>query len=167
MALDGRFENADEAYVFTATDDGVPAYHVVTPFVLDDGRVLFVDRGIVPPALRNPQTRAASLLEGEQHVVGVWRTPDAPGLFTPAPDLTHRVWYSRDVAGHGEDAARSSPQRPSSSKPTRRRCPADGPKAGRQSSLCPTITCNMRSPGSCWRRALSSSISPIIGRRDG
>src|SRR5277367_2353471 len=94
VALDGRFENDRESYVFTATDEGLSAYHVVTPFVLDDGRLLFVDRGIVPPALREPQTRAASLLEGEQHVVGVWRTPDAPGFFTPAPDLKDRVWYS-------------------------------------------------------------------------
>jgi surfeit locus 1 family protein len=99
VALDGRFENGRESYVFTATDEGVSAYHVVTPFALDDGRVLFVDRGIVPPELRNPQTRTVSLLEGEQHVVGVWRTPDAPGLFTPAPDLKDRIWYSRDIAG--------------------------------------------------------------------
>jgi surfeit locus 1 family protein len=99
VALDGRFENGRESYVFTATDEGVSAYHVVTPLALDDGRVLFVDRGIVPPELRNPQTRTVSLLEGEQHVVGVWRTPDAPGLFTPAPDLKDRIWYSRDIAG--------------------------------------------------------------------
>jgi surfeit locus 1 family protein len=99
VALDGRFENDRESYVFTATDEGLSAYHVVTPFALDDGRILFVDRGLVPPALRQPQTRAAGLLEGEQHVVGVWRTPDAPGFFTPAPDLKNRVWYSHDVPG--------------------------------------------------------------------
>lgn len=98
VALYGHFENGRESYVFTATDNGLSAYHVVTPFVLDDGRVVFVDRGIVPPELRNPQTRAAGLLEGEQHVVGVWRTPDAPGVFTPAPDLKDRIWYSRNVA---------------------------------------------------------------------
>jgi len=99
VALDGRFENDRESYFFTATDEGYSAYHVVTPFELHDGRVLFVDRGLVPPALRNPQTRPASLLEGEQHVVGVWRVPDAPGFFTPAPDLKNRVWYSHNIAG--------------------------------------------------------------------
>ena len=99
VALDGHFENDDEFYVFAATDNGLAAYHVVTPFALDDGRVLFVDRGIVPPTLRDPDTRRAGLLAGEQHVVGVWRTPDPPGLFTPAPDLRNRVWYSRNIAG--------------------------------------------------------------------
>jgi surfeit locus 1 family protein len=99
VAIDGHFENGRESYVFTATDDGLPAYHVVTPFALDDGRILFVDRGVVPPELRNPQTRSAGLLEGEQRVVGVWRTPDAPGFFTPPPDLKDRVWYSHNIAG--------------------------------------------------------------------
>jgi surfeit locus 1 family protein len=99
VALSGRFENDQEAYVYAATDDGLPAYHVVTPFVLDGGRIVFFDRGIVPPNLKDPATRRVGLLEGEQKVVGVWRTPDAPGFFTPPPDLAHRVWYSRDIAG--------------------------------------------------------------------
>ncbi|HUO91693.1 MAG TPA: SURF1 family protein [Rhizomicrobium sp.] len=97
VALDGHFENDHEAYVFAATDNGLSAYHVVTPFVLDDGRTLLVDRGIVPPALRDPETRRAGLLTGEQRIVGVWRKTDPPGVFTPAPDLKNRVWYSRNV----------------------------------------------------------------------
>jgi surfeit locus 1 family protein len=99
VALDGHFENGREAYVFTATDNGLAAYHVVTPFALDDGRLLFIDRGIVPPELRDPQKRRAGLLTGAQHVVGVWRTPDRPGFFTPAADLKNHVWYSHDIWG--------------------------------------------------------------------
>ncbi len=34
-----------------------------------------------------------------ESVTGVWRAPDAPGLFTPAPDIAHRIWYARDLAG--------------------------------------------------------------------
>lgn len=99
VALSGHFENDQEAYVYAATDGGLPSYHVITPFVLDGGRIVFFDRGIVPPNLKNPATRHAGQLEGEQQVVGVWRVPDAPGFFTPPPDLAHRVWYSRDIAG--------------------------------------------------------------------
>ena len=32
-------------------------------------------------------------------MTGVWRTPDAPGSFTPAPDIARRTWYARDLAG--------------------------------------------------------------------
>ena len=97
VALTGHFEHAKEAYIYAVAEGGTPVYHVVTPFVTDRGRVLLIDRGIVPEALRDPARRAAGQIEGARRVVGVWRTPDAPGLFTPPPDAAHRIWYSRDV----------------------------------------------------------------------
>lgn len=97
VALDGRFENAKEVYAFATGPEGEPVYHVLVPFVTTEGRTLIVDRGIVPPELRDPARRPEGELAGVQHIVGVWRTPDAPGFFTPKPDLVHRTWYSRDV----------------------------------------------------------------------
>jgi surfeit locus 1 family protein len=97
VGLSGRFDNAKEAYVFTTDADGQPVFHVLTPFRTDEGRVLLVDRGYVPNDKRDPATRTP--LEGETHLVGVWRVPDAPGTFTPAPDITHRTWYARDLRG--------------------------------------------------------------------
>lgn len=97
VALNGRFENAKEAYVYETGPDGAPVYHVLTPFAAGDGRTLMVDRGIVPVELRDPARRARGQLEGERRIVGVWRTPDAPGYFTPPPDAAHRIWYSPDV----------------------------------------------------------------------
>ncbi len=96
VELTGRFEHAKEAYVYGIVGGG-PVYHVVTPLVTPDGRVLLIDRGIVPDELRDPAKRKAGQVQGLQHVVGVWRTPDPPGLFTPQADVAHRVWYSRDV----------------------------------------------------------------------
>jgi surfeit locus 1 family protein len=129
VALDGHFENDREAYVFTAAGNGLAAYHVVTPFVLDDGRILFVDRGIVPPELRGPMTRRAGLLTGEQHVVGVWRKPDPPGFFTPNPDLRARVWYSRDIAGMAK-AIRVKPAAPVTVEADATPMPGGWPKGG-------------------------------------
>lgn len=96
VALTGRFDHAKEAYVYGIVN-GAPVYHVVTPLKTPDGRVLLVDRGIVPDALRDPAKRKAGQVEGVRHVVGVWRTPDLPGTFTPNADAAHRIWYSRDV----------------------------------------------------------------------
>jgi surfeit locus 1 family protein len=98
VTLKGRFDHAHEAHVF-ATDNGTPDYHVLTPFTLDDGRTLMVDRGEVPKDLLNPPSRVAGNIAGETQVTGVWRVPDPPGLFTPAPDPAHRIWYARDLAG--------------------------------------------------------------------
>jgi surfeit locus 1 family protein len=95
VALSGHFDNAKEAYVFATGPDGSPVYHVLTPFEAGSGRILIVDRGIVPAALLDPKRRTP--IEGEYSLVGVWRLPDAPGVFTPPPDAARRIWYSRDV----------------------------------------------------------------------
>jgi surfeit locus 1 family protein len=99
VELSGRFDNGKEAYVFGTDASGAPAYHVIAPFTLADGRTLLVDRGIVPERLRNPRTRAAGELEGEQRIVGIWRIPDPPNVFTPAPNSAQHIWYARDVEG--------------------------------------------------------------------
>jgi surfeit locus 1 family protein len=99
VTLRGRFEHAKEAYVFTTDASGTPVYHVLTPLLTDGGKTLMVDRGAVPKEKLDPASRAAGNAPGETAVTGVWRVPDAPGLFTPAPDLSKRTWYSRDLAG--------------------------------------------------------------------
>jgi len=97
VALSGRFDHAKEAYVHGIAE-GATVWHVVTPLVTADGRVLLIDRGIVPEDLRDPAKRQAGRIGGERRITGVWRTPDPPGFFTPLPDRAHRLWYSRDVA---------------------------------------------------------------------
>ena len=95
VALEGRFDNTKEAYVFTTAAGGEAVYHVLTPFLTDDGHSLLVDRGYVPKEKLDPATRTP--VAGATRLVGVWRVPDAPGTFTPAPDAAHRIWYSRDL----------------------------------------------------------------------
>ena len=97
VLLDGWFLNDKESYVYASGPGGEPVYHVLTPFETREGRVLMVDRGIVPMGLIDPAKRARGQI-GERVMIGVWRVPDAPGLFTPKPDTAHRIWYSRDVA---------------------------------------------------------------------
>jgi surfeit locus 1 family protein len=97
VALSGHFENAKEAYVFTTDVNGDPVYHVLTPFITSDGRALMVDRGEIPQAKLSPQSRAA--VEGETRIVGVWRVPDGPGVFTPRPEPEKHIWYARDLSG--------------------------------------------------------------------
>jgi surfeit locus 1 family protein len=98
VTLSGRFDHAKEAYVFTTAAEGVPVYHVLTPFTADDGKVVMVDRGAVPGDRLKPATRMAGNVDGPAHVTGVWRVPDPSGLFTPRPDPGKRIWYSRDLA---------------------------------------------------------------------
>ena len=97
--LHGRFDNSREAYVFTTEAGGAPIYHVLTPFTTDAGHTFIVDRGAVPRERLAPATRAAGQTEADIAITGIWRTPDARGAFTPAPDFGHHIWYSRDLTG--------------------------------------------------------------------
>jgi surfeit locus 1 family protein len=97
VALEGRFDNSKEAYVFTTGEGGAAVYHVLTPFLASDGHTLLVDRGFIPKDKLDPATRTP--VDGVTRLVGVWRVPDAPGVFTPLPDTAHRIWYSRDLKG--------------------------------------------------------------------
>jgi surfeit locus 1 family protein len=99
VAVTGRFQTAKEVYVYTTGPRGAPVYHVLTPLLLGDGRALVIDRGYVPLPLRNPTSRPGSEPLGWVGVVGILRTPDRPGPFTPAPDLAQHIWFARDIAG--------------------------------------------------------------------
>lgn len=94
----GTFLNGEESYVFAIGSRGEPVYHVLTPIRLRDGRLLIVDRGIVPPSLRDPAARPGGEPGGQQMVTGVLRTPDRPGIFSPSPDVAHRIWFARDLS---------------------------------------------------------------------
>lgn len=97
VALRGRFDNAQESYLFTTGPDGKPVYHVLTPFLLSSGKAVIVDRGYIPMTLKDPARRPDGELAGPRRIIGIWREPDSPGWFTPAPDKKRRVWYVRDV----------------------------------------------------------------------
>ena len=101
VTVRGRFDHTKEAYVFTTDASGAAVYHVLTPFQMDDGKLLMVDRGEVPKEKLDPASRAAGNPDGDVGVTGVWRVPDAPGAFTPPPDPAHRIWYARDLASIG------------------------------------------------------------------
>jgi len=98
VTLSGRFDHAKEAFIFTTDASGAAVYHVLTPFRTGQGKVLMVDRGEVPKEQLDPASRTEGNPMGEVQVTGVWRAPDAPGAFTPPPDIAHRIWYARDLA---------------------------------------------------------------------
>lgn len=97
VAIGGRFDNAKESYLYTTGPHASVVYHILTPLIVETGAAVMVDRGYIPIALRNPLSRPRSEPSGQVGFVGILRTPDKPGVFTPAPDLRDRVWFARDV----------------------------------------------------------------------
>src|SRR5215831_2403345 len=101
VAMTAEFLNGREALVYTsgsALREGTsgPGYWVFTPARLADGALVMVNRGFVPDGKQAPAARADGEVAGPINMVGVLRWPEPPGMFTPAGDPTHNIWFSRD-----------------------------------------------------------------------
>ena len=95
VAVRGVFLNDRETLVQAVTDLG-GGFWVMTPLRTDDGFVVLVNRGFVPPDRRDPATRAAP--QGRQAVTGLLRMTQPGGAFLRKNDPQAGRWYSRDVA---------------------------------------------------------------------
>jgi surfeit locus 1 family protein len=97
VTVRGRFLHDKEMYVVATGPGGTPGVQVITPFQWENHGVLLVNRGFVPDAKRDPATRTEGQAAGEVEVTGVVRDSVEPGLFTPAPDLARRLWFSKSA----------------------------------------------------------------------
>lgn len=101
LRLEGRFLHDREALTQAVTELG-PGFWVLTPFALDDGTTVLVNRGFVPPERRDPATRADAQVEGETALTGLLRLTEPGGGFLRTNDPAADRWFSRDVAAIGQ-----------------------------------------------------------------
>lgn len=93
----GRFVGDREILVQAVTDLG-GGFWVMAPFQTDDGFIVLVNRGFVPPDKRDPATRLAGKPSGYHMVIhGLLRITEPKGGFLRTNDPTANRWYSRDV----------------------------------------------------------------------
>ncbi|MGO4831441.1 SURF1 family protein [Rhizobiaceae sp. 2RAB30] len=95
----GRLLNDHESH-FLATWKGQSGFFVYTPLELDDGRVLFVNRGFVPFDRKDPATRAEGQVADTVSVTGLARNPlsEKPSSLVPDNDPAKNVFYWKDLA---------------------------------------------------------------------
>lgn len=104
VTVSGTFLNDHEFYLASQFQGEQSGWHVVTPLRLDDGSVVLIDRGFVPPDHKLPQTRSAGLSSGPVSVSGILRRPHRPGFFTPANQPHDNVWFLIDPAAMAAQA---------------------------------------------------------------
>ncbi len=92
----GVFLHDLEVAVGPRTREGVAGYHILTPFRLADGAIMFVNRGWVPPDRRAASTRPDSLVKGPTFVAGILRSPEKDSRFVPDNDPARDAWYRLD-----------------------------------------------------------------------
>ncbi len=103
LAVTGHYLNDEEIFVNeTLTEPhgalGGYGFFVMTPFVTDDGWVVYVNRGFVPREHKDLATRPGSEIAGETTVVGPARQPRRRAWFMPGDDVAGNEWFSRDPA---------------------------------------------------------------------
>jgi surfeit locus 1 family protein len=99
--VEGRFLHQHEAHVYTVLSDAKGTYSgmgywVLTPLQRSDGRVVIINRGFVPPEMKNPASRKETQIEDVIRVTGLFRAPEQANYFTPANEPSKNVWYRRD-----------------------------------------------------------------------
>lgn len=97
----GTFDHTKETHVFFSLSEkkggySGPGYLIVTPFRLEDGGTVLVNRGFVPQQFKDPNRRKSGQVEGPVTITGLARAPERRGSFTPDDDPIKNVFHIRD-----------------------------------------------------------------------
>jgi surfeit locus 1 family protein len=72
-------------------------YHILTPFQLQDGRTVLLNRGWVRADDKAPANRPDGQVKGLQSIIVMVRNDNDRSFFTPNPDIEDNVWFWRDL----------------------------------------------------------------------
>lgn len=103
FTLTGTYDHGNTVLIFTNLTDpagpyGGVGYWVMAPFTLEDGGVVWVNRGFVPENLAATYADGGAGPEGTLTIEGVARHPEEANPFTPAADLDAGREWVRDPA---------------------------------------------------------------------
>lgn len=96
LRIAGTFLNDKETLVQASTRLGA-GFWVLTPLQADDGTVVLVNRGFVPPEARDRTARTAPEPKGQTTITGLLRITEPKGGFLRKNDPAADRWFSRDV----------------------------------------------------------------------
>jgi surfeit locus 1 family protein len=101
VTLTGHYLPSKSVLVFTALTEprgkaGGPGDWVLSPFALEGGGVVFVNRGFVPQEQAPAFVEGSDLPQGDVTLTGVARLAEAVGPFTPSPDAGRRTDWVRN-----------------------------------------------------------------------
>lgn len=103
LRLHGRLDAQHAALVQAVTERG-PGFWVLSPLQLDDGSWVFLNRGFVDAAHRDPAGWNDPDNDQPLSLTGLLRRSEPGGAFLRRNDPAASRWYSRDVAALAQAA---------------------------------------------------------------
>ena len=101
VTLTGSFQPDQTVTVFTSLSNARgpasgPGYWVVTPFVLEEGGTVFVNRGFVPQQFQEAALGDVGTGTAPVTITGLLRPPEQIGWLVPEPDTSNRIEWVRN-----------------------------------------------------------------------
>ena len=90
----GKFLHINEIYITGKTYEGNAGFHVVTPFEMENNKIILINRGWVSEGYKDPKKRKFSLTEGQINLKGIIRYPQKKGYFVPENDGENGFWFT-------------------------------------------------------------------------
>jgi surfeit locus 1 family protein len=103
VRLQGVFQHEKEILMTGRPFEGSAGFHVLTPFLLNDNRIVIVNRGWVPEKQRKREKRPTTLVDGFVTVLGILREDRRRGAFVPDNEPHNEVWLyvdTNEMANH-------------------------------------------------------------------
>ena len=95
VLVEGEFLHDKEMFL-AATLDGRFGFHLITPLRRGDGSFVLVNRGWLPPGMRESWLRVDSRLEGTVAIEGIIRSSPGRSRLSPDNDPAKNYWFWRD-----------------------------------------------------------------------
>ncbi len=89
----GKFNFADQIYLYSLNDSGKPGYDVITPFKTNKNENVLINRGWISEGSKG-NSNINLKTESEQKIVGLLRKIYKPNIFKPANDTVKNIWFS-------------------------------------------------------------------------
>ncbi|MGU3574693.1 SURF1 family protein [Brucellaceae bacterium C25G] len=105
VTVTGTFMHDGERH-FLATFRGESGFYIYTPLQMEDGRFVLINRGFVPYARKDAQTRLDGQLDGPVTITGLARDrlDSKPSSFVPDNDPVKNIFYWKDWSVMSETA---------------------------------------------------------------
>lgn len=99
IELKGEFLHNQEKYLFVGKRSArsLQGFDILTPFKLENGEVVLVDRGWIDADRKKKNMRSETLVKGTQKLVGMVHKGEKKGKWTPENDAEKNFWFWIDL----------------------------------------------------------------------